>query len=350
MAQEEQQGVNPPTMRPVVLPEPYNGESSWTDWYEPFESMAAVNRWKNEEKLLWLRVRLVDRAATAFKTIPEPARVNFANCIEAQRERSDPSSKRQLYLAELLGRKKCWGKEWATFAEALKTLIDNAYPEMQDDAKEQLGLTHYLGQLEQQQLAFSVKQRRPKSVDATVSATLEMESYLVPKGGRVAQVAADITSTEPVAAVRDQQDAVMSLLQQVMQHMDQLEERVAAMQVGAKSPRLQRGHGNASALDKGQAGVDSKSEALSFAIDARKRGTWPEDVLPPGPNKDAPHIRETERPRCNWPDTGGRNRGQIPGTNSPQCTGPNTAGERAYDKVRQTTGAKQQLWKGLYNQ
>ena len=84
MAQEEQQGVNPPTMRPVVLPEPYNGESSWTDWYEPFESMAAVNRWKNEEKLLWLRVRLVDRAATAFKTIPELARVNFANCIEAQ--------------------------------------------------------------------------------------------------------------------------------------------------------------------------------------------------------------------------------------------------------------------------
>jgi len=116
------------------------------------------------------------------------------------------------------------------------TLVDKAYPELQDDAKEQLALTHYLGQLEQQQLAFSVKQRRPKSVDAAVSATLEMESYLVPKGGRVAQVAEDLTSAEPVAAVRDQQDAVMSLLQQVMQHMDQLEERVAAMQVGAKSP------------------------------------------------------------------------------------------------------------------
>ena len=72
-------------------------------------------------------------------------------------------------------------------------------------------------------------------MDAAVSATLEMESYLVPKGGRVAQVAEDLTSAEPVAAVRDQQDAVMSLLQQVVQHMDQLEEQVAAMQVGAKS-------------------------------------------------------------------------------------------------------------------
>ena len=73
------------------------------------------------------------------------------------RERFDPSSKRELYLAELLGRKKRRGEDWATFAEDLKTLVDKAYPELQDDAKEQMALTHYLGQFEQQQLAFSVK-------------------------------------------------------------------------------------------------------------------------------------------------------------------------------------------------
>ena len=167
-------------------------------------------------------VRLVGRAATAFKRVPEPARGSFADCIEVLRERFDPSSKRELYLAELLGRKKRRGEDWATFAEDLKTLVDKAYPELQDDTKEQLALTHYLGQLEQQQLAFSVNQKRPKSVDAAVSATLEMESYLVPKGGRVAQVAEDLTSAEPVAAVRDQQDAVMCLLQQVVHRMDQL--------------------------------------------------------------------------------------------------------------------------------
>ena len=121
-----------------------------------------------------------------------------------------------------MGRKKRRGEDWATFVKDLKTLVDKAYPELQDDGKEQLALTYYLGQLEQQQLAFSVKQRRPKSVAATVSATLEIESYFVPKGGHVAQVAGDLTSAEPVAAVRDQQDAVMSLLQQVVQRMDQL--------------------------------------------------------------------------------------------------------------------------------
>ena len=182
-------------------------------------------------------MRLIGRAATAFKRVPDAARGSFTDCVEALRERFDPRSKRELYLAELLGRKKRRGEDWATFAEDLKTLVDKAYPELQDDAREQLALTHYLGQLEQQQLAFSVKQRRPKSVDEAVSTTLEMESYLVPKGGRVAQVTEDPTPAEPVAVVRDRQDAVMTLLQQVVQRMDQLEARVAAMQVEPRSPQ-----------------------------------------------------------------------------------------------------------------
>ena len=175
-------------------------------------------------------MQLVSRAATAFKRVPEPACGSFADCIKALRERFDPSSKRELYLAELLGRKKRWGEDWATFAEDLKTLVDKAHPELQNDAKEQLALTHYLSSR-----TSVLKQMRPKSVDATVSATLEMESNLVPKGGRVAQVAENLTFAEPVAAVGDQLDSVMSLLQQVVQGMDQLEEQVATMQVGAKS-------------------------------------------------------------------------------------------------------------------
>ena len=168
MAQEKQQGANPPTMHPVVLPEPYNGEAAGQIGTST-SSVVAVNRWKDGEKLLWLLVRLVSKAATAFKRVPVPAHGNFANCIEALREHFDPSSKRKLYLAGLLGRKKHWGEDWATFGEDLNTLVNKAYPELQDDAKEQLALTHYLGQLEQQQLAFSVKQRRPKLMDAAVS-------------------------------------------------------------------------------------------------------------------------------------------------------------------------------------
>ena len=39
----------------------------------------------------------------------------------------DPSSRHKLYLAELLGFKKCQGKDWAAFVEELKTLVDSLY-------------------------------------------------------------------------------------------------------------------------------------------------------------------------------------------------------------------------------
>ena len=120
-------------------------------------------------------------------------------------------------------------EDWVTFAEDLKQLVERAYPDLQEDAREQLALTHYLGQLKHQQLAFSVKQKRPKTVDEAVNATLEMESYLLPKGSRVAQVAEGYMSIEPVSLVHGQNDAVMTLLQQVGDRMDQLEAKVASL-------------------------------------------------------------------------------------------------------------------------
>ena len=85
------------------------------DWAEHFESVAAVNEWQDEEKLLWLRVRLVGRAVTAYKRVLEGARASYAWCLEALKEWFDPSSKRELYLVELLGRKKIRSEDWATF-------------------------------------------------------------------------------------------------------------------------------------------------------------------------------------------------------------------------------------------
>ena len=85
MAQQEQRrgeiGRNQVVLgRPVVLPKVYEGNSSWMDWAEHFETVAVVNGWQDEEKLLWLRVRLVRRAATAFKRVLVGARASYGQC------------------------------------------------------------------------------------------------------------------------------------------------------------------------------------------------------------------------------------------------------------------------------
>ena len=116
------------TARPLVLPEPYTGEGDFNQWYDHFESVAAVNRWSDAEKLLWLRVRLTGRAQTALKRLSEATTESFTDVSEALKERFEPASKKELHIVEFQTRKRPRGETWADFGDALRVLADKAYP------------------------------------------------------------------------------------------------------------------------------------------------------------------------------------------------------------------------------
>ena len=97
---------------------------------------------------------------------------------------------------------KCKGKKrtegWPDYGEDLRTQVNKAYPHLEPAARDQMALMHYLSQIDNTQVTFSVKQQRPETLDAAVSATLEMESYLGPK--------------MEVAEVREKPEAVAAAL------------------------------------------------------------------------------------------------------------------------------------------
>ena len=43
--------------RPLVLLETFLGEEEWSQWISHYKSIAAVNEWDNDKKLLWLKAR-----------------------------------------------------------------------------------------------------------------------------------------------------------------------------------------------------------------------------------------------------------------------------------------------------
>ena len=217
--------------KPLIVPEPFSGEGSWEDWIDHFESAAAVNKWENADKLLWLRVRMTGRAQKAYKNLPEATRGAYKECKEALQERFEPASKKDLYRTEFYARKKRKTEDWASLAEDIKTLADRAFSNLEEAAREHLALTRYLEQLDDPQVAFSVKQKRPKSVDEAVTATLEMESYLLNPsgtgGGKVGQVVVEASPGDDsvVAAVQTKQDTMMDMMQAMMERLERLETR-----------------------------------------------------------------------------------------------------------------------------
>ena len=85
-----------------------------------------------------------------------------------------------------------------------------------DEARQQLALQRYLSQLDNEQVAFSVKRLKPRTIEAAVGATLECESYLVRptlSGVLVAPV-----------QMKSQDSTLMEMMPQLMARMDRLED------------------------------------------------------------------------------------------------------------------------------
>ena len=179
MAEEDDaRGDGNVSRRPLVLPEVFSGEGNFDDWVSHFESVAAVNNWTDEEKVLWLRVRLTGKAHVAYTRLAHETQASYINAKAALRDRFEPSSKKELYTVEFECRKKQKTENWADFADNLLVLVDKVLPDLQAEAKEQLALSRFFDQLESPQISFSVKQQKPRSVREAVSATIELESYL----------------------------------------------------------------------------------------------------------------------------------------------------------------------------
>lgn len=215
--------------KPLVLPEKFSGDGEWTQWICHFENVAAVNKWDDENKLLWLKVRLTERAQLAFQHLTPEAQANYERAKEALKARFEPPSRKDLYKVEFQSRRKKKGEGWADFAEDLKILIDKAYPDLEAAARDQMALTHYLSQIDNPQVAFSVKQQKPATLDAAVGATLEMESYMEPRSN----------TPPPVGAVHD--DSAVSVMTKLLDRMDKLEVELAATRKEREEFMAQRG-------------------------------------------------------------------------------------------------------------
>lgn len=220
------------TTRPLLTPEPFLGKGSFSEWLQHFEGLAAINKWDDVVKLLWLRVRLIGAAQTAYGRLPNTARESYANL-----------TMKEMYMAEFHSRKKAKIEEWAEFADNLKLLVEKAFLDLEDKARERMALTRFMEQLENPQVAFSVRQKQPSTLVEAISAIIEMESYLKPRPSNVGQVEPEQAHTSPVIAAQQKQDVMMSMLENMMARLEKLETRARERQPAAArnpEPRSRR--------------------------------------------------------------------------------------------------------------
>ena len=227
--------------RPVITPEPYNGEASsrWDQWIVHFDSVAQINGWDESARLLWLQVRLIGKAQTAWECLSQEAKSTYEKATCALRQRFEPSSKKDLYAAEFQARKRREKESWGDLADDLRAISDRAFPDLEDKAREQLSLDRFLGLIEKPTIALTVRQRHPKNLDEAVMYTLEVETHLSLTSGPTNSVAAAITTTNgchvseenpaTIAAIQMRQDNMVEMLKSLTIRMKQMEHTLSQL-------------------------------------------------------------------------------------------------------------------------
>ena len=176
---------------------------------------------------------MTGRAQKAFKRLPVASRATFDLAKATLKGRFEPESRKTRYQAEFQSRRKKTSEGWADFADDLQSLAEKAYPIQQHEARERLAINAYLQHLTQPQVAFSVKQKNPETLDDAVAATLEMESYVESPHNRAGAVSTLQPETEAATV------AVIRPVEKLTRMVERLTEQVETLQEEASRVRRQ---------------------------------------------------------------------------------------------------------------
>ena len=80
--------------RPLILPEKFNPTGNFNEWISCFKGIAAISKWIEDDKSLWLKVQLTNKAHVALTRLPNDAHDSYTSLKAALKERFEPSSMR----------------------------------------------------------------------------------------------------------------------------------------------------------------------------------------------------------------------------------------------------------------
>ena len=228
------------TPKPIILPDTFSGDSnsSWDQWIVHLNNCTEVSGWEVATKLSFLKVRLTGQTQTVFQRLSEEDRSSFDNAVVALTARFEPDSKRELYLAEFSTRKRTISENWADYAEDLADFLQRLiYPYLDSKASEQITLTQFISSITDSQISFAVKQKAPKTLDEAVTATMQLESYIVSSRGKYEE---DDLSASSVTHNSSDEKLVL-LIEQLSDKITQLEEKMNTPRPRRQQPSSQSG-------------------------------------------------------------------------------------------------------------
>lgn len=152
----------------------YDGKSSWKSYIAQFERIGRMNAWENKTDMLW--IHLTGDALTFAEELPDASLLAFDELCYHLAHRFGSDRLTNVYKAELLNRRRKPAESLPELGQAIRQLVNYAYPKFNGDAKEEVAMEKFLDTL-QPEIRKNIYQQNPTSLNEAVEKGLKFEAW-----------------------------------------------------------------------------------------------------------------------------------------------------------------------------
>ena len=164
--------------KPNIIPDRFDGRVPWGEYLSHFEACRMAAGWDNEQSRIFLAASLRGPALKALGIkAGDSSSLSYQELLRILEKRFGPGQLAENYLLELRYRRQGPNESIQELGQAIGELSRLAYPELPDDAQEQLARTHFLEAIEDQSVREGVFRSKPCTLDEYIQAALSTDNF-----------------------------------------------------------------------------------------------------------------------------------------------------------------------------
>ncbi|KAJ8023261.1 hypothetical protein HOLleu_35625 [Holothuria leucospilota] len=167
---------NRPSQRPCMLPDKFDGISSWKDYLCHFKDVAEINGWDDREKARYLRASMTGEARRVLLQLPAGVESVYAVVVETLEEHFGHKRQTPLLRTQLRSYSRKKVETVMQLGVSIQLLVDAAYPTVDSVTSQILALDHFKTALNDKEMEDFLFLGRPKDLKEAVGLEAEFEA------------------------------------------------------------------------------------------------------------------------------------------------------------------------------
>ena len=170
--------------RPLVMPDRFNGITSWEDYRSHFQYCSLLNGWNSEQKGQFLAALLSGPAQKVLKRVENSGDVTYSRLVQQLDNQYGTRGQAEKFLFQLQSRRRRRDESLAEFGNSILELTEQAYPELDSTAVDRLARQYFETAITDPMLRMDLHRAQPKSMNDAIRTAISLEAYFLAEDDR----------------------------------------------------------------------------------------------------------------------------------------------------------------------